>query len=200
MKGTAPSRWVRLPTFAAWVEAWTPADTLAEWALRDKAPYDVWVQQGWLNAVPGRHVRLDFVAARVAELTAELHCECLVYDRYAYSKFAIELDALGVTIEQLEHPQGGVRRAREAGLWMPGSVIEIENAILDGWIRLRRSPVLISAMMSAAVERDAFDNRWFSKREATNRIDLLVALTMAVGQAAKGERTSVYDTRGLLVI
>src|SRR5262249_38395527 len=51
---------VRLPTFAGWIEAWTPADTVAERALRDQAPYDVWVQQGWLNAVPGRHVRQDF--------------------------------------------------------------------------------------------------------------------------------------------
>jgi phage terminase large subunit-like protein len=40
--------------------------------------------------------------------------------------------------------------------------------------------------MSAAVERDPFDNRWFSKRKAVNRIDPLVALTMGVGQASQG--------------
>jgi phage terminase large subunit-like protein len=191
---------VRLPTFAAWVEAWTPADTLAERALRDQAPYDVWTQQGWLNAVPGRHVRLDFVAARTAELTGEFEVECLVYDRYAWSKFETELDAVGVTIPQLEHPQGGIRRAKESKLWMPGSVVELETAILDKRIRLLRSPVLISAIMSAAVERDAYDNRWFSKRRATNRIDALVALAMGVGQAAKGEPSSVYEERGLLVL
>ena len=190
----------RLPTFAGWVEAWTPDDTLAERALRDQAPYDVWVREGSLNAVPGKHVRQDVVAARVAELTLELEVECLVYDRYAWRKFELELDALGVTTPQFEHPQGGIRRAKESGLWMPGSVVELETAILDKRIRLKRSPVLISAMMSAAVERDAFDNRWFSKRRAVNRIDALVALAMAVGQAAKGEPGSVYEDRGLLVI
>ena len=153
----------RLPTFAGWVEAWTPDDTLAERALRDQAPYDVWVEEGWLNAVPGKHVRQDVVAARVAELALELDVECLVYDRYAWRKFEQELDALGVTTPQFEHPQGGIRRAKESGLWMPGSVVELETAILDKRIRLKRSPVLISAMMSAAVERDAFDNRWFSQ-------------------------------------
>ena len=30
------------PTFDAWVDAWTPADTLAERAIRDRAPYDIW--------------------------------------------------------------------------------------------------------------------------------------------------------------
>ncbi len=38
-------------------------------------------------------------------------------------------------------------------------------------------------MMSAATENDPFGNFWFSKRKATNRIDALVALAMAVGAA-----------------
>ena len=62
--------------------------------------------------------------------------------------------------------------------------------------------MLISAMMSAAVEHDPFDNRWFSKRRAVNRIDALVALTMAVGAATAApavSKESIYEKRGLLV-
>jgi phage terminase large subunit-like protein len=191
----------RLPTFAAWIEAWTPADTMAARALRDQAPYDLWAQQGWLYAVPGRNIRLDFVAARTVELASEVVVEKLVYDRYAFARFADELDQLGLTVEQVEHPQGGVRRAKESGLWMPGSVTALETLILERRIRLQKSPVLISAMMSAAIERDPFDNRWFSKRRAVNRIDPLVALVMAVGGATAGsDRPSVYEQRGLLVL
>jgi phage terminase large subunit-like protein len=199
-KATGAKTMVRLPTYDAWVEAWTPFDTLAQRALQDKAPYDVWVKQGWLNAPPGKVVRMDFVAARVAELAAEYDVQAMAYDRYAFRKnFEPELDAMGLTINLVEHPQGGKRRAaapeeviEEAkrngdeapqGLWMPGSVVELETLLLEKRIRLRRSPVLISAMMSATVERDPFDNRWFSKRKAVNRIDALVALAMAVGAA-----------------
>ncbi len=209
---------VVLPTFDAWVEAWTPKDTLAERSLRDQAPYEVWVKGDWLNAVPGRNIRLDFVAARLAEMNTEYQIELLAYDRYAYRKLEEELDALGLTLPQAEHPQGGVRRAKPTpeqieaakrigeeppqGLWMPGSVLALETLILERRIRLRRSPVLISAMMSAAVEHDAFDNRWFSKRRAVNRIDALVALTMAVGAAtaAPADGKSAYEEHGLLVI
>lgn len=209
---------VQLPTFDAWVEAWTPKDTLAERSLRDQAPYDVWVRDGWLNATDGRNIRLDFVAARIAEANAEYQIELLAYDRYAYRKLADELDAQGVTIPQAEHPQGGIRRAKPTdeqleaakrsgeeppqGLWMPGSLLSLETLILERRIRLRRSPVLISAMMSAAVEHDPFDNRWFSKRRAVNRIDALVALTMAVGAATAAAplATSVYETRGLMIV
>lgn len=209
---------LNLPTYDAWVEAWTPKDTLAERSLRDQAPYEVWAKGGWLNAVEGRNIRLDFVAARLAEANAEYQIELLAYDRYAYRKLEEELDALGLTLPQAEHPQGGVRRAKPTpeqleaakrsgseppqGLWMPGSVLALETLILERRIRLRRSPVLISAMMSAAIERDPFDNRWFSKRRAVNRIDALVALCMAVGAAtaAPPETDSTYEKRGLLVL
>ncbi len=86
---------------------------------------------------------------------------------------------------------------------MPGSLGELETLILERRIRIRRNPVLISAIMSAAIERDPFDNRWFSKRRAVNRIDALVALAMAIGVATMNtalEAPSPYDTRGLLVI
>jgi phage terminase large subunit-like protein len=85
---------------------------------------------------------------------------------------------------------------------MPGSLLALENLILEKRIRIRRSPVTISAIMSAAIESDPFDNRWFSKRRAVNRIDPLVALTMAVGAATAGNALpgSAYDKRDMLVL
>jgi hypothetical protein len=142
----------------------------------------------------------------------------LAYDRYAYRKLEEEIAASGLTIKQFEHPQGGVRRAKPTeeqvelakregrdppqGLWMPGSVAALEELILEKRIRIRRSPVIISAMMGATVETDAFGNRWFSKRKATVRIDALVALTMAVGiaTAAPAAPQEIYGGRGLRVI
>jgi phage terminase large subunit-like protein len=207
--GTAVSK----PTFDAWVEAWTPGDTVAERALRDQVPYDVWVRDGHLNAPPGKVVRMDFLAARVAEVQAEFRIRALAYDAYAFRKnFEPELDSAGVTVPLVEHPQGGKRRAqpteeqkraaeaegKEAeGLWMPGSLNELETLILERRIRIRTSPVIISAIMGATVEEDAFANRWFSKRKATTRIDPLVALAMAVGAATAAESQaapgSIYD-------
>lgn len=182
-----------LPTFDAWVEAWTPGDTLAERALRDNAPYDLWVKDGWLNAAAGRMVRFDFVAARLAEVVGVYEIRALAYDSYGFKKhFEPELDAMGLSLPVVEHPQGGKKKGTQSGLWMPGSKLALEQLILERRIRLRRSPVLISAMMSAAMEHDPFGNAWFSKRKATNRIDPLVSLAMAVGAATGG--LSVEDT------
>jgi phage terminase large subunit-like protein len=151
---------VMLPTYDAWVEAWSPAETLGERALHDQQPYDVWARDGHLTATPGKVVRMDFVAARVAEAQHQYEIVEIAYDAYGFKRmFEPELDALGVTVTLVEHPQGGKRRAapseeqkdeaklvgaeKPQGLWMPGSVVALENLILDERIRIRRNPVQI---------------------------------------------------------
>ncbi len=207
---------VNLPTFDAWVEAWTPADTLEAREQADKAPYALWVKQGWLNAPPGKRIRYDFVASRVQQIDQAFDIQAIAYDRYAYDKFREEVEALGLDIEHVAHPQGGKVRARpepakvEAakaaglpppqGLWMPGSVLALEDMIIDGRIRMRRSPVLMTALMGATFDHDPQDNRWFVKTKASVRIDAAVALAMSVGVAMDGAVTpkeSVYKKRGI---
>jgi phage terminase large subunit-like protein len=195
-------RVLQQPTFDAWVEVWTPSATIAERSLADQAPYDVWAREGWLDATPGKLVRYDFVAARIAEAQHEYEIKALAFDAYAFRRlFQGELDQVGCTVPIVEHPQGGKRKAEQSGLWMPGSLSALETLILEKRIRIRRSPVTIAAIMSAAIESDPYENRWFSKRRATNRIDPLVALAMAIGAAtAGGDPSSVYERRELLVL
>jgi phage terminase large subunit-like protein len=205
------------PTYDAWVEAWTPEDTLEARVLKDKAPYDVWCRDGWMTPIPGPAIRLDYIAGHLSRVNGDYTIKVLAYDRYGYRKLTQELDTVGLKLNEVEHPQGGRKRARPTdsqlekakssgkepplGLWMPGSIKELEALIFEKRIRIQNSPVIVSAIMSAALERDPlFDNYWFSKRKATNRIDPVVALAMAVG-AATGNVTpragpSIYETRG----
>lgn len=187
------------PTFDAWVEAWTPGDTLSSREIKDRQPYSVWVKNGHLHAPKGSSIRFDHVAQAVAEYAHHYSVQCLAYDRYAFKRgFEPECNSLGIEIEYVEHPQGGTKKgqpneamikaAKEAGreaegLWMPGSVRDLEDAISEGRIRIRRNPVLISAIMSAVTDNDRWGNYWLSKDRATNKIDAAVALAMAVGAA-----------------
>ena len=207
------------PTFDAWIEAWTPGDTLSARALTDKAPYETWVAGGYLHAPKGKSIRYDHVAQALAEYVHAYDVKCVAYDRYAFRRgFEPECDQLGLSVEFVEHPQGGTKKGKpneamvEAakasgrepeGLWMPGSLRELEDAMLEGRIRLRRNPVLISAMMSAVVDEDRWGNRWLAKERAMNKIDAAVALCMAVGAAKSyegGKGPSVYEERGLLMV
>jgi phage terminase large subunit-like protein len=190
---------VTKPTYDAWIEAWTPADTAAARALRDKQPYPDWIAAGHLLAPKGQSIRFDHVAQALAEDAHNFDLQAVAYDRYAFSRgLEPECNKLGLSIEFVEHPQGGTKKgkptdamkeAAEAddrvaeGLWMPGSLRELEDALLDGRIRLKINPVLISAMMSAVTDADRWGNYWLAKERAMNKIDCAVALAMAIGAA-----------------
>jgi len=216
-----------MPTYDAWIEAWTPRDTMDERSKVDHVPYRLWTetfypgtQWPYLHAPEGQRVRYDHVAALFAKLNAEYGIDVLAFDNYAFDKFEQELDEYGVDIQTVSHPQGGKKRAKPSpdkvekakandeptplGLWMPGSVGALETLILEERIRIRKSPLALTALMGVAIETDPLmGNQWFSKKKATVRIDPAVALAMAIGAAVDGAPVptqSVYRTRGFVEI
>lgn len=198
-----------LPTYDAWIAAWTPGDTLDERGKVDHVPYRLWHETyypdsevRYLEAPEGSRIRYDHVAAHLAKLDHQFGIDILAYDPYAYDDFADELDGYGIELNVVAHPQGGKKRAKPSeekveaakaageptplGLWMPGSVAKLEELILEERIRIRKSPVIMTALMGVAIETDPLmGNQWFSKKKATVRIDPAVALAMAVGAAAE---------------
>ena len=191
---------VEKPTFDAWIEAWTPGDNIEARELRDRLPYRVWRDRGFLNAVPGLSIPFLHVAQYLAELDREFEIVLAAYDRFAFAKFEEDAAAIGLSIPFAEHPQGGVKKGKPTdamkaaaaaadpprepqGLWMPGSVRLLEDAILERRIRLKSNPVLMSALLSAVAEADRWGNHWLSKLRSTNKIDAAVALAMAIGAA-----------------
>lgn len=192
------------PLFDAWAEAWTPGDTMAARQLSDKLPYDVWVNEGWLNAPPGESINFRHVAQRLAEICAQYDVQMVAYDRYAFKLFEREVDDLGLSVNFVEHPQGGTRRGKAFqkgldGLWSPESVRQLEDAILEHRVRIQKNPVLISALMSSVAEYDRWDNHWLSKRRSVNKIDAAVAVMMAMGAATLAGQVTEPSYQMLIV-
>lgn len=184
------------PTFDAWIEAWTPGDTLNARSLRDKLPYDVWAREGHIHAPQGESIAYRHVAQTLAEYNERFSVQLVAYDRFAFRRFEEDIDEIGLVLPFAEHPQGGLKKGKPLvsggeGMWMPGSLRLLEDALLEGRIRLKRNPVLISAIMSAVTETDKWDNRWLAKQRSTNKIDAAVALCMAMGAAMAGETYAV---------
>lgn len=187
------------PVFDVWMEAWTPGDTIKARELTDKQPYSAWVKAGFLNAPKGQSINYRHVAQALAETQHDYNVRCLAYDRYAFSRMLEpEMQELGLSIECVEHPQGGTKKGKPTedmkqaakyagrepeGLWMPMSVRLVEQLILEGRLRIQRNPVTISAMMSSVTDEDRWGNYWLSKEHAVNKIDAAIAICMAVGAA-----------------
>lgn len=190
------------PLFDAWVEAWTPGDTLGARELQDKLPYAAWDQAGHIHAPPGESISFRHVAQTLAEYGRDYRIRLVAYDRYAFKRFEEDVDELGLSLTFAEHPQGGLKkgkplRAGGEGLWMPGSIRLLEDAMHEGRIRFKRNPVLISAMMSAVIEEDKWGNHWLAKTRSTNKIDAAIALAMALG-AATADEAAAFDVMAMV--
>ncbi|WP_318011161.1 terminase TerL endonuclease subunit [Sphingobium sp. 3R8] len=208
------------PTYDGWIDAWTPGDTVQARELRDKLPYARWIREGHLQAPKGASISFRHVAQALAEDAHDFDLACVAYDRYAFKRgLEPECNELGLDIDFVEHPQGGTKKGKPSasmieaaeavdrepeGLWMPASVRQFEELLLERRIRLKINPVLISAMMSAVTDEDRWGNYWLAKERAVNKIDAAVAICMAVGAALACEDiapfASVYEERGLLEI
>jgi len=68
-------------------------------------------------------------------------------------------------------------------MWMPRSVELLEQAVAEERLFVEYNPCLQSCSASAVLEADPKNNRIFSKRKSTARIDGIVALAMVTGFA-----------------
>lgn len=178
----------------AFVEFWTPADTMAERARHDRVPYPAWAEAGFMHAAKGRAIDYGEVVERLGELAAVMEFGGLAFDPYRIKYFERDLDGAGLDLSLVPHGQG-FYRSSESGLWMCRSIELLEQLIFENRLRVAFNPCLRWNVASAVTESDPKNNRVFNKRKATGRIDGLVALVMAVGLALDGvqEREPEYQ-------
>lgn len=180
------------PIYDAFVEFWTPGDTLHQREKVDKVPYSIWKQQGHIHAPAGSSINYKFVAKRLGEITQDYDVQNAGFDRARIEDLQRELDDIDVEIKLEPHGQGFIS--------MGAAVDTLEELILNGRIRIHRNPCLTMCSAAAVLVEDPAGNRKFTKQKSTGRIDGVVALAMAANQAVNhpGEGPSVYEERGLM--
>ena len=180
---------------------WTTKTGLRERGLRDHAPYEEWVIQEWLEAVPGAVIDKTFVAEKVAQLLSEHDVEFLAFDAAMISDFMAACEQIGldvwkyqgpdkpegVGLKLVPHAQGTRVMFEDRQLCMPRSIEKLEDRILTKGITVEDSPVTYYCAGNARLVADGQKNRAFDKKQSRGRIDGLVTLAMATGAALMSE-------------
>lgn len=163
------------------VIVWTPEIGLHDRAKRDRAPYDVWVRQGFLRTTPGATVDYEFVIADIVEFLNENEIELdkLAFDRWRIDIFKKECERAGVDLPLVEFGQGFKD--------MSPAIDILEADLLNARLRHGNHPLLSMAAANAVSSKDPADNRKLDKMKSTGRIDPLQALCMALGAAGEVE-------------
>lgn len=174
--------WEEGDTARAAVEFWTPKEGLEDRSKRDRVPWDLWTDQKFITATPGRAIDYSWVAVRLKELQTEFGLTRVAFDPYRIKYLEVDLAAEGVELELVPHGQG-FYKAADSGLWMPRSIELLEERLTKRTVKVLKNPALTFNAASAVMVSDAKENRVLTKEASRGRIDGLVALAMAAGLA-----------------
>jgi phage terminase large subunit-like protein len=150
---------------------WTPKNGLIDRAKRDRTPYDVWVNNGFLHVTPGSTVDYEYVAEQIIQIVSGLNVKFIAYDRWRMEILRKEFTRNGVELPLVECGQGYKD--------MSPAIDTLESELLNGRLRHGMHPVLTMCAANAIVIKDQAGNRKIDKAKSTGRIDGLVALAMA---------------------
>ena len=169
---------------------WCPADDIEKRSKRDRAPYQVWSDQGHLVATEGNTTDFKFVEASIVQLAAQFDIIDIAFDRTFAGEIVRNLQDENVTM--VEFGQGFLSMGPPAA--------EFTRKLIARELQHGNDPVASWCAGNVTVRTDPAGNEKPDKERSTERIDPIVALIMAVGRSMADDETIYGDGRGLLVL
>lgn len=183
---TEDERYIILPYF------WIPEENMKLRVRRDHAPYDVWEREGYIKTTEGDVVHYGFIEAFIEELGTKYHIKEIAFDRWGAVQMTQNLDGMGFTVV----PFGQGYKD------MSPPTKELMKLTLEKKIAHGGNKVLRWMMDNIFIRTDPAGNIKPDKEKSTEKIDGAVAAIMALDRAIRneGNRASVYDDRGILIL
>ena len=173
----------------------TPLKGLSERSQRDRAPYETWVKNKQMIAVPSETIDYGYVATYLRDQLDDMNIdiETLCFDRWRISIFKKACEDVGAF--------QGVRWEEIGQGYRDFSprVESFEAKLLQGKIRHGGHPLLNLGASNAIAVSDPAGSRKLDKAKSTQRIDMIVAAVMALHSVTEGEKASLPDDLGFLI-
>ena len=173
-------------------EFFAPKVGIAERSHRDRAPYEMWAQKGYITATPGASVDYDVVARRLAELHEKYAIKCIFFDRWRIDVLEAALSRIGLELPLVPHGQGYKD--------MAPAVDTLEAELMNRRLRHGDNPVLNMCAYNVMVSTDPAGNRKLDKAKSNGRIDGIVALAMTMSQNPEEEEVGYWPDQGVVAL
>ncbi len=164
-----------------WVEPhfWIPEENLHQRVRRDKVPYDVWQRKGLLHVTQGNVTDYSQVRADINDLAKKYGFRQIAVDRWNSTHLTQLLQEDGLPVVGFGQGYGS----------MSAPAKQIEAWIVGGKLLHGGHEVLTWQAGNVAIQTDG-QNIKPSKQRSHERIDGIVALTMAAGVYATSASTA----------
>jgi phage terminase large subunit-like protein len=171
-------------TLSVWAWFFCPGEALRQRSDRDRVPYTVWAEQGFITPTPGDCVDYGAVEDRIRALCDTYDVREIAFDPYLAQQLMGALGEDGLPVVAM----------RQGSLTMGPAIRDLEMAIVGGRMIHGGHPILRWNFSNVVVETDKAGLKAFSKGKARDRIDGAVACAMAVSRAVNGDGGgSIYN-------
>ncbi|MFF5993704.1 terminase TerL endonuclease subunit [Lysinibacillus sp. KU-BSD001] len=157
-----------------------PQDTLNERRTKDKVPYDLWVEEGWMDVTHGAVVDYAYVEQWIMNFINdyELNVILFCYDPYGATQFAQNMENYGlITVEVRQGFQTLSEPTKDFRDYVYESSGEYKKITHTG------DKVLSWAVGNAIAEMAGNESIKLSKSKSRERIDPIAAIITAFVQA-----------------
>ena len=173
--------------------AWVPEETIDIRSRKDHVNYDLWKKQGFILSTDGNVVDYGAVEAKIYGLADMYQIKELAFDPWNSQMLVNHLASEGMTVVPF----------RQGFASMSPPTKELMKLTLEGKLAHSGHPVLRWCMDNIVIQTDPAGNIKISKAKAVEKVDLAVALVMALDRAVRNENRpagSIYEHRGLLFV
>ena len=160
---------------------WIPEENMRERSLKDKVPYDVWVEEGYIRATPGNVIDYQAIEMDILEDNETYKIEEIAFDRWGAVQITQDFEAEGITVV----PFGQGFKS------MSPPTKELLKLVMSRKIRHGGNPVLRWMADNVVVTMDPAENIKPNKAKSTERIDGIVAMIMALDRALRHEESNI---------
>lgn len=160
-----------------------PEDTVEVKRKSDRAPYDLWIQKGYITTTPGAVVDYSFIKSYIKNIEKQykLKIRHIAYDPWNASMFAQEMEEEGYTMVEIRQRMQTLAPATK----------HFREEVYKGNIVHGNNPVINWALGNAVTRQDANENFMLDKSKATDRIDPIASIINAHVMAMKREEIDI---------
>ncbi len=175
------------PQFDLLQYLWTPAETLVDRARRDRAPYEVWVEQGHLLTTPDTRVDHQVIREVLVESRDRFDIELIGFDPWHADTLINQL----VTDDGFSADQ--VLEVAQTYAGMSSAETRFKAEVLAGNVNANGCPVTAWAASNVVEQTDGKDNIFFTKKKSRGRIDPIKSATIGLALWLKQPPAPKYE-------
>lgn len=181
-------KWTALADF------WLPADTIEQRARENRAPYDVWVRDGFIRCTPGNVVDYHSIEEQLLKDFERFDVRELAFDPYYATSLSNDLQAAGIDAARLVE-------FKQVFANFAGPTKELLEVLLPARTLTHLSNPVLSWMAGNLIvlENSNGDMRPI-KKQNYGKIDGLVALIMAIGRAMAAPSDGQYASTSVFTV